>query len=118
MAYWNIDDSSTETPSGPNGWVAGVDNNHGDIRYCGTIADTALWTSTALGEGNEFVLVVEATGLGTTGVQTTTAFNLNGSGGQVIIRATTDIADIRSLLENSNKEIEDLQKLISESNTK
>ena len=25
MAYWNIDDSTTETPSGPNGWVAGVD---------------------------------------------------------------------------------------------
>ena len=94
MAYCNIDDSTTETPSGPNGWVAGVDNNHGTIRDGGTIADSALWTSTALGEGNQFVLVVEATGLGTTGCQTTTAFNLNGSGGQVIVRATTNIADI------------------------
>ena len=94
MAYWNIDSSTTETPSGPYGWPAGVDNNHGDIRYGGTIADSAGWTSTALGQGHEFVLVVESTGLGTTGCQTTTAFNLNGSGGQVIVRATTDIADI------------------------
>tara|TARA_R100000306_G_C4349811_1_gene129529 strand:- start:326 stop:940 length:615 start_codon:yes stop_codon:yes gene_type:complete len=94
MAYWNIDDSATETPQGPNGWVAGVDNNHGDIRYCGTISDTNLWTSTALGEGNPIITVVEATGVGTTGVQTTTAFNLNGSGTAVIMRASTEIGDI------------------------
>ena len=94
MAYWNIDDSSTEVPQGPNGWVAGVDNNHGDIRYCGTVSDSALWTSTSLGEGNPIVTVVEATGVGTTGVQTTTAFNLNGSGTAVIMIASSEIGDI------------------------
>ena len=94
MAYWNIDDSSTEVPQGPNGWVAGVDNNHGDIRYCGTVSDSALWTSTSLGEGNPIVTVVEATGVGTTGVQTTTAFNLNGSGTAVMMIASSEIGDI------------------------
>ena len=94
MAYWNIDGSATEVPQGPNGWVAGVDNNHGDIRYCGTVADSALWTSTSLGEGNPIVTVVEATGVGTTGVQTTTAFNLNGSGTAVMMIASSEIGDI------------------------
>ena len=94
MAYWNIDDSTTEVPQGPNGWVAGVDNNHGDIRYCGTVSDSALWTSTSLGEGNPIVTVVEATGVGTTGVQTTTAFNLNGSGTAVMMIASSEIGDI------------------------
>ena len=94
MAYWNIDDSSTEVPQGPNGWVAGVDNNHGDIRYCGTVSDSALWTSTSLREGNPIVTVVEATGVGTTGVQTTTAFNLNGSGTAVMMIASSEIGDI------------------------
>jgi len=94
MAYWNIDGSATEVPQGPNGWVAGVDNNHGDIRYCGTVSDSALWTSTSLGEGNPIVTVVEATGVGTTGVQTTTAFNLNGSGTAVMMIASSEIGDI------------------------
>ena len=94
MAYWNIDDSATETPSGPNGWVAGVDNNHGTIRDGGTIADSASWTSTSLGEGNPIITVIEATGVGTTGVQTTTAFNLNGSGTAVMMIASSEIGDI------------------------
>ena len=94
MAYWNIDGSATEVPQGPNGWVAGVDNNHGDIRYCGTVSDSALWTSTSLGEGNPIITVVEATGVGTTGVQTTTAFNLNGSGTAVMMIASSEIGDI------------------------
>ena len=94
MAYWNISTTGTEVPQGPNGWVAGVDNNHGDIRYCGTVSDSALWTSTALGEGNPIVTVVEATGVGTTGVQTTTAFNLNGSGTAVMMIASSEIGDI------------------------
>ena len=94
MAYWNIDDSTTETPSGPYGWVAGVDNNHGTIRDGGTIADSASWTSTALGEGNPIITVIEATGVGTTGVQSTTAFNLNGSGTAVIMIASSEIGDI------------------------
>ena len=94
MAYCNIDDSTTETPSGPYGWVAGVDNNHGTIRDGGTIADSASWTSTALGEGNPIITVIEATGVGTTGVQSTTAFNLNGSGTAVIMIASSEIGDI------------------------
>ena len=94
MAYWNISTTGTEVPQGPNGWVAGVDNNHGDIRYCGTVSDSALWTSTSLGEGNPIVTVVEATGVGTTGVQTTTAFNLNGSGTAVMMIASSEIGDI------------------------
>ena len=46
------------------------------------------------GEGNPIVTVVEATGVGTTGVQTTTAFNLNGSGTAVMMIASSEIGDI------------------------
>ena len=109
--------------SGPYGWPAGADNNHGDIRYCGTISDTALWTSTSLGEGNPIVTVVEATGVGTTGVQTTTAFNLNGSGTAVMMIASSEIGDIPNTVlmggasNSANAAFTPLQEAVCESPT-
>ena len=47
---------------GENGLPSGVDNNHGNIRDGGTIAETTLWSSSAIGEGNPIVTIVSGVG--------------------------------------------------------
>ena len=72
---------------GENGLPSGVDNNHGNIRDGGTIAETTLWSSSAIGEGNPIVTIVS--GVGPVEGAVPGQFN---SGLQVLMGATTDIA--------------------------
>lgn len=72
---------------GPNGYPQYVDNNHGNIRDGGTISESTLWSSSALGEGNPITTIIS--GVGPVEGAVPGQFN---SGLQVLMVATTDIA--------------------------
>lgn len=91
MAYHNISADTQVYPVGPNGWPSGVDNDQGSVRDGGTIADPRF-SSTALGEGNNFVTIQS-------GVNNQVATALanaiwNNQPGQDIQRATSKIAGL------------------------
>ena len=78
-----------------DGSPSGVDNDQGNIRAGGTIAETDLWTSSALGEEDRFVILSSGAG-GTTGVvapSTTTTFNQYAQLGD-IVKVTTSLAGV------------------------
>ena len=76
---------------GADGLPLYVDNDHGNIRDAGTIAETTLWTSSAVGEGNPITTIIS--GVGPVEGAVPGQFN---SGLQVLMVATTDIAGIAS----------------------
>jgi len=79
-----------------NGFPSGVDNDQGNIRAGGTIAETALWTSSSLGEEERLVLI--SSGVNNTGViPPATASTFNNQPGQVIVKYTTDLAGVTNL---------------------
>ena len=79
-----------------NGFPSGVDNDQGNIRAGGTIAETALWTSSSLGEEERLVLI--SSGVNNTGViPPATASTFNNQLGQVIVKYTTDLAGVTNL---------------------
>jgi hypothetical protein len=79
-----------------NGYPSGVDNDQGNIRAGGTIAETDLWTSSSLGEEERLVLI--SSGVNNTGViAPSTPSTFNNQPGQVIVKYTTDIAGVTNL---------------------
>jgi len=58
----NITTSFATSPTtgvyGEDGLPLGVDNNHGNIRDAGTIAETGLFSSSAVGEGNPITTII------------------------------------------------------------
>ena len=79
-----------------NCFPSGVDNDQGNIRAGGTIAETALWTSSSLGEEERLVLI--SSGVNNTGViPPATASTFNNQPGQVIVKYTTDLAGVTNL---------------------
>ena len=76
---------------GADGLPLYVANDHGNIRDAGTIAETTLWTSSAVGEGNPITTIIS--GVGPVEGAVPGQFN---SGLQVLMVATTDIAGIAS----------------------
>jgi len=54
----NITSSPATTGSFTNGYPTNVDNNHGNLRAGGTIAETDSFSSNALGEGNPITTIV------------------------------------------------------------
>ena len=87
----NITTSFATSPTtgvyGEDGLPLGVDNNHGNIRDGGTIAETGLFSSSAMGEGNPITTIIS--GVGPVEGAVPGQFN---SGLQVLMVATTDIA--------------------------
>lgn len=83
----NITTTPVTGAYGPNGYPQYVDNNHGNIRDGGTISDSTLWSSSALGEGNPITTIIS--GVGPVEGAVPGQFN---SGLQVLMVATTDIA--------------------------
>jgi hypothetical protein len=79
MSYFitNITSSPATTGSYTNGYPTNVDNDQGNIRAGGTIAETGSFSSNALGEGNPITTIVsgvdnfQAGGAGTTWNQQT-----------------------------------------------
>ena len=73
----NITSSPATTGSYTNGYPTNVDNDQGNIRAGGTIAETGSFSSNALGEGNPITTIVsgvdnfQAGGAGTTWNQQT-----------------------------------------------
>lgn len=58
-----------------NGTPSGIDNNDGNIRHAGTIADTALFSTNALGEGNPVITILSGQGPHVEGALSLGAFN-------------------------------------------
>ena len=83
----NITTTPVTGAYGPNGYPQYVDNNHGNIRDGGTISDSTLWSSSALGEGNPITTIISGVGPVEGAVPGT--FN---SGVQVLMGYTSDIA--------------------------
>ena len=78
------------------GYPSGVDNDQGNIRAGGTIAETDKWTSSALGDTIEIILI--SSGVNNTGViPPSTASTFNNQPGEVIVKYTTDIAGVSDL---------------------
>tara|TARA_Y100000310_G_scaffold207268_2_gene207755 strand:- start:12271 stop:12882 length:612 start_codon:yes stop_codon:yes gene_type:complete len=78
-----------------DGYPSGVDNDQGNIRAGGTIAESNLFTSSALGEQDRFVILSSGAG-GTTGViapSTATTFNQYDQLGD-IVKVTTTLAGV------------------------
>ena len=94
MAYHNIADNTRVYPQGPYGWPQGIDNDQGAIRDGGTIAESTLWSSTSLGEGNPITTI--ASGVNNTRATKTDGAIWNNQPGEIIVRATTDIAGLSS----------------------
>ena len=87
----NITTSPTTGVYGSNGLPLGVDNNDGNIRFAGNIANTGLFSSSSLGEGNPITTIIS--GVGPVEGAVPGQFN---SGVQTIMVATTDIAGVTS----------------------
>ena len=79
-----------------DGFPSGVDNDQGNIRAGGTIAETLLWTSSSLGEEDRYVLL--SSGVNNTGVIGPSVLStFNNQPGQVIVKYTTEIAGVDDL---------------------
>ena len=76
---------------GANGLPSGVDNNDGNVRAGGTIADGDLFSSSSLGEGNPITTIIS--GVGPVEGAVPGQFN---SGVQAIMVAQTNIAGVTS----------------------
>ena len=88
----NITAATPTTGSFTNGYPTSVDNDHGNIRAGGNIAETGSFSSNALGEGNPITTIVsgvdnfQAGGAGTTWNQQTQFSD--------IMKATTTIGGV------------------------
>ena len=89
----NITGTPVTDSYGPNGYPLYVDNDQGNIRFAGTIAETGKFTSSSLGEGNPIITITS--GVGPVEGAVPGVFN---SGLQVIVRAQTTIAGVANLL--------------------
>lgn len=90
MAFWNIVGNAAVT-SFINGNASGTDVDAGAIRLGGTIADSRF-INVALGEGNP---VVRVGSTGTTyGIVKAISAGVFNGGDQVIVKVTTDIANV------------------------
>lgn len=75
---------------GPDGYPQNVDNDQGNIRFAGTISETAKFTSSSLGEGNPIITITSGVGP----VEGAVLAGVFNSGVQVIVRAQTQIAGV------------------------
>ena len=89
----NITGTPVTGQYGPNGDPLYVDNDQGNIRFAGSIAETGKFTSSSLGEGNPIITIVS--GVGPVEGAVPGVFN---SGLQVIVRAQTQIAGVTNLV--------------------
>jgi len=89
----NLTAAVPTTGSYIDGLPSGVDNRQGNIRAGGTIADATDWSSSALGEGNPVVTIVDGAGPVTT-ANSSASFN---SGLQVINAIQTTIAGLSNV---------------------
>lgn len=87
MSVWGI--TANAEVSLVNGLPSGVDNDAGSVRYGGNIA-SVRWQATSLGEGNEFIDIVNGVN-GITGVNDSAVFN---GGDQVIVLVTNDLGGL------------------------
>ena len=94
MAFWNIFDGTQNTAFGPDGFPTGIDLDQGSIRALtsenGTVSNDKF-TNVFLGEGNPIITVVSGT---ENGVATANTAGLFNEGDQVIVKVTTDIANV------------------------
>ena len=78
------------------GYPSGVDNDQGNLRAAGTIAETSRWTSSPLGEEERYVLI--SSGVNNTGViGPSTLSTFNNQPGEVIVKYTTELAGVTDL---------------------
>ena len=87
----NITTTPVTGTYGADGLPINVDNDQGNIRGGGTIAETGSFSSSSFGEGNEVVTIVSGVG-GVDGTNTALAASTFNSGLQVINFAQTTIA--------------------------
>ena len=94
MAFWNVFDGTQNTSFGPDGFPTGIDLDQGSIRALtsenGTVSNDKF-TNVFLGEGNPIITVVSGT---ENGVATANTAGLFNEGDQVIVKVTTDIANV------------------------
>lgn len=91
MAFWSILGNTEVTAYGSNGFPTGTDVDAGSIRHGGTIADPRF-SNVSMGEGNP-VITVGTTGT-TYGIVPANSAGVFNGGDQVIVRVTTDIANV------------------------
>jgi len=94
MAFWSVFSNEQVTDYGPDGFPTGIDLDQGSIRALtnegGTVSNDKF-TNVFLGEGNPIITVVSGT---ENGVATANTAGLFNEGDQVIVKVTTDIANV------------------------
>ena len=94
MAFWSVFSNEQVTEYGPDGFPTGIDLDQGSIRALtnegGTVSNDKF-TNVFLGEGNPIITVVSGT---ENGVATANTAGLFNEGDQVIVKVTTDIANV------------------------
>ena len=94
MAFWSVFSNEQVTEFGPDGFPTGIDLDQGSIRALtsegGTVSNDKF-TNVFLGEGNPIITVVSGT---ENGVATANTAGLFNEGDQVIVKVTTDIANV------------------------